>query len=696
MNILQLVPKLNVGGVEKGTVEVARFLTLKGHKAVVVSGGGELEKNLAAIGARHYCLPVGRKNPFVMLYCYFRLKQIIKKENIDIVHARSRIPALSGYFAAHSTQRVFITTAHGQYKKHLISHVMGWGKIVIVANETMARYMNENFGVNLQKMVIIPRGVDLEKFSFIPPSAKKGKTFRVGMIARYSPIKGHLDFLKAISYVSRKIHNLEVVIMGDKRSAKEEYLKKLELTARRLMVDKIVKFNDSDRDVADVLANLEVLVSANTEQEAFGRTVIEAQARGVPVVATRIGGVVENIADGVTGLLCEPMDPRDIAEKIMSYASSYDLMKNVARQARGQVENKYALQKMMEMELAAYSDVLVRKNILVLKISSLGDIILSVPSLRAIRKRFQNASIKVLVDVRFRDVLDGCPYIDEIITCDLNGRDKGGEFWRFARKLRAEGFDISIDLQNNRKSHLVSFLAAIPERYGYNNGKWSFLINRKTGLPGKPVPPVEHQACVLALAGITRVDPYLELWAKPESVEWAENFLRDSWLKKDQKLVAVSLSASKRWRTKNWGVSQMAELTDMLAKEKGIRVVALGVEDDSSEGEDFFKKTSAKPINAIGKTDTSRLISLIKRCDALVTGDSAPMHIASATGTPFVAMFGPTDPERHAPVSGKKKVIKKNMRCSPCYKTSCIKGVKCMTSIKVREVFDALVEVMEK
>ena len=138
MNILQLVPKLNIGGVEKGTVEVARYLTLNGHKAVVVSGGGSLEKNLAAIGARHYTLPVGHKNPLVMIYCYFALKNIIKKENIDFVHGRSRIPALIGYFASRSTHRTFITTAHGQYRKHLISRVMGWGKIVITANETMA------------------------------------------------------------------------------------------------------------------------------------------------------------------------------------------------------------------------------------------------------------------------------------------------------------------------------------------------------------------------------------------------------------------------------------------------------------------------------------------------------------------------------------------------------------------------------
>lgn len=134
----------------------------------------------------------------------------------------------------------------------------------------------------------------------------------------------------------------------------------------------------------------------------------------------------------------------------------------------------------------------------------------------------------------------------------------------------------------------------------------------------------------------------------------------------------------------------------MLASRKGIRVVALGVEEDRSDGDIFLQKTSAKPIDAIGKTDTSRLISLIKRCDALVTGDSAPMHIAAAAGTPFVALFGPTDPLRHAPGAEKGKVIKRKMRCSPCYKTSCVKGIKCMTSIKTAEVYEALIKIMEK
>ncbi len=695
MNILQLVPKLDLGGVEKGTVEVARYLTLRGHKAVVVSGGGKLEKALDAMGARHYILPVGRKNPFVMVYCYHKLKHIIKKENIDIVHARSRVPALTAYFAARATHRHFITTAHGQYKKHLMSRVMGWGKMVIVANEMMARYMRDNFGVPLTRMMIVPRGVDLKKFGYIPPEERKGNKFRIGMISRFTPLKGHLDFLKAASYVYRRMPNLEIMLMGEKSSAKEEYIKRIELSIRHLMLGKIVEFVDSDKDVADVLKELDVLVSANREQEAFGRAIIEAQARGVPVVATRVGGVVENVEDGVTGLLCEPSDPSDMAEKIMRYAKEPALVKNITQKARENVDKKYSLDEVMKHTLDTYSQVLEKKNILIFKMSSLGDIILSVPSLRAMRKRHPNAAIKVLVDVRFREVLDKCPYIDEVITYDPHNRDKGIGFLKLAGRLRAEHFDISVDLQNNRSSHLLAFLSMIPERYGYHNKKLSFLLNRKIGLPEGSINPVKHQSRVLGLMGITRLDEHLELWPEKENDIWAENFLKENWLKQDQKLVALSLSASKKWKTKNWSIQSMAELSEIMAKEKSIRVVLIGLENEAEEAKEFIRRTTAKPINAIGKTSVSKLISLIKRCDALVSGDSSPMHIASAVGTPFVALFGPTDPGRHAPPAENSRVIFRKISCSPCYKASCFKKRKCMNLITPREVFDAVIEVMK-
>ena len=694
MNILQLVPKLNVGGVERSTVEAARYLTLNGHKSVVVSGGGKLERDLAAIGARQFILPVGRKNPFTMICCYYKLRQIIKRENIDIVHARSRIPALTGYFAARSTRRTFITTAHGHYRKHLISRVMGWGKMVIVASEMMARHMKESFGVPLERITIIPRGVDPKKFSFTPPAERKSKTFRIGMIARFTPLKGHLDFLKAASRVAREKHNLEIVLMGDRASASGEYVKKIDFAISRLMLQKNVKFVDSTEDVAEVLNGLDVLVSANREQEAFGRSIIEAQARGVPVVATRIGGVTENIEDGVTGLLCDPEDTAGMVDRIMRYAENPELMEKIAANARKRVEENYTLDKAMKLTVEAYKRVLESKKILIFKISSLGDVILSVPSIRAVRERFSNAVIKVLVDVRFREVLDRCPYLDEVITCNFKGRDRGLGFFSLARRLCSEDFDVSIDFQNSRKSHFLSFLSFAPERYGYNNRKWSFFLNRKIDLPTKSVDPIKHQARVLGLMGIMGLDPHLEMWTEPGCESWANDFLDNNWLKKDQKLVAVSLSASKRWRTKNWELEKMVELSESLAEKHGVRVVLLGTKDDERKANEFVKKATVKPVNAVGKTDIARLVALVKRCDAIVTGDSSPMHVAAATGTPFVAIFGPTDPERHVPPAKDYKVIYNKLKCAPCYKPVCRKGKVCISSIEPQEVLDAVMEVM--
>jgi ADP-heptose:LPS heptosyltransferase len=120
----------------------------------------------------------------------------------------------------------------------------------------------------------------------------------------------------------------------------------------------------------------------------------------------------------------------------------------------------------------------------------------------------------------------------------------------------------------------------------------------------------------------------------------------------------------------------------------------LGTKDDERKAQEFVKKTAAKPINAVGKTNISRLISLVKRCDALVTGDSSPMHVAVATGTPFVAIFGPTDPNKHLSPARDYKVIYKKLECSPCYKPVCAKDGKCIGSINTHEVFDAVMEVI--
>jgi len=696
MNILQLVPKLEVGGVETGTVDLARYLTLNAHKAVVISGGGSLVKRLDEVGARHYTFPVGRKNPFTIFVMIIKVCQIIKKENIDIVHARSRIPAIIGFFASRFTVRTFITTAHGQYKKHLTSYVMGWGKLVIVANAVMRRYMIDTFKVRPDKIRIVPRGVDVKRFAFHAPDEKKQKYFTIGMISRITPLKGHLDFIRAVSKVSRVANNLKVYIVGNRKSAKEAYLKEIELLIKRHSLRGVIEFLDDTANVPLILSKLDVLVSANSEQEAFGRIIIEAQSSGVPCVATNVGGIPEIIEDGKTGLLCERSNPADIAKKVLTFYRDMSLRNKFAENARKSVEEKYTLNEMMDGTLKVYREALGFLRILIVKISALGDVILAIPSIRAIRKRYPNAVIKVLVGLKNRDVLKNLPFIDGIIVTDFKKRDKGlNGFLRIANIVRKEDFDIVFDFQNNKKSHMLSFLSFAPIRYGYDNGKFGFLLNRKIKDKGPAVDPVSHQKKVLKLAGIMDVDKKLIFIPNKSEEEWARNFIKINWLNSRAPIISINLESSLRWDTKRWPIKYFLQLSEKLAQKFFLRVIVTGQNPSDERNKQFLKSAKCKPVSAIGKTTLGQLGALIARSDLLITSDSAPMHIAAGVGTPFVALFGPTDPRRHVPHAEKYKIIKKDMKCRPCYKASCFRRNACMKAIKPDEVFDAVCEMLE-
>ncbi len=285
MNILQILPELNVGGVETGTLDLAKYLVRLGHKAVVVSAGGSLVKDLEAQGAIHYQLPVHKKSIFSVIKTIPRLVEIIKKEEIDIVHARSRVPAWAAYFAARSAKTVFITTCHGYYKKHPFSYVMGWAKLVIVLSNCIARHMIEDFGVPHERIRLIPRSVDLEKFKYLSPDKKRGKEFNIGIIGRITPLKGHLYFIKAMAKVARVVPQIKIWIVGEAPSSRQAYKEQIQVLVRRLGLAHCTEFLGTQRNIPEILSNLDLVVLATTTHEAFGRVIIEAQAAG----ATKAG-----------------------------------------------------------------------------------------------------------------------------------------------------------------------------------------------------------------------------------------------------------------------------------------------------------------------------------------------------------------------------------------------------------------------
>jgi lipopolysaccharide heptosyltransferase II len=696
MNILQILPELNVGGVETGTLDLAKYLVRLGHKAVVISNGGRLLKELESVGAIHYQLPVHRKSIFMLIRMIPRIAEIIKKEKIDIVHARSRVPAWSAYFASRRTRTTFITTCHGYYKKHPFSQVMGWGKRVIVLSNIIARHMLDDFGVPHERIRLVPRSVDLEKFKFISPDKKRKEEFNVGIIGRITPLKGHLHFIKAMVRVTRVFARVKIWIIGDAPVCRQAYKDQLEFLVKRLGLWHCTEFLGTQRDIPETLSHLDLLVLATTTHEAFGRVIIEAQAAGVPVVATEVGGVVDIIENGKTGLLVPPADPDSMAEAIIRIIKDSELAVNLAENAYKRVKEKYNVELMVKNTLSVYQDALTNFKILIIKFSSLGDIILSTASLRAIREKFQdNYKISFLVGEESKDVLLRCPYIDELLVADLKNKDGGLRgLIKLTYILRKKNFDIIIDLQNNRKSHILAYLSASLNRYGYDNKKFGFLLNRRIRDERPAIEPVTHQFRILRMLGIELKDPHLELWPSQEDRHYIDNLLNAQWLSAQQRIIGINISVSFRWTTKNWPLSHMAKLCEELGQ-RDFRVVITGTERDIKKASTLIDMVkNAKIINACAKTTVNQLACLIKRCAVFIASDSAPLHIAAAVSTPFVALFGPTDPRRHLPLTKDCVLIKKDLSCSPCYKSKC-KTKKCMELITPEDVLEAIEKLLE-
>ncbi len=698
MNILQILPELNVGGVETGTVDLAKYLVRLGHKAVVVSAGGALVKDLESCGALHYQLPVHKKNIINGIKMVFKLAEIIQKEQIDVVHARSRVPAWIAYFACRKTSRVLITTCHGYYSTGPFSAVMGWGRRVIVPSNAIALHMINDFGVPHERIRLVPRSVDLEKFEYAFPDRTGRKEFTVGIIGRMTMLKGHTYFIKAMAKASRVIPSLKVLIVGDAPASKGMYKEQLQIQVKRLGLWNNTEFLGSQKDIPGIMKHLDVLVLATTTHEAFGRVIIEAQAAGVPVVATSVGGVVDIIEDNKTGLLVPPADSAAISEAVIRIYKDEQLARALSGHAYAKIKEKYTLERMVRSTLAVYKDALMNAKILVIKLSSLGDVILSTPAIKAIRERFgenggpdpRQYKISFLVGKESKDVLLACPYIDELLVYDYKNRHKGlSGFLNIVGHLRKRNFDMVIDLQNNRRSHILSLLTRAPERYGYNNRKFSFLLNRTVEDNGGSLDPVTHQFRILKLLGIELRDPYPEVWITGNDEKYVENLLRQEWLSPSRKIVGVNMSASARWQSKVWPLENLIALCGELAR-RDMRIVITGTASDIPGVQTLLQRLqNVKVINACGKTSVNQLACLIKKCGVYISGDSAPLHVAAGAKVPFVALFGPTDPRRHLPPAEKFVLLKKEVSCGPCYKSTC-GDMKCMKQITPAEVLEAI------
>jgi glycosyltransferase involved in cell wall biosynthesis len=334
-----VLPALVTGGVERGAVDMAIAQVAAGWRALVASSGGGMARELMRAGAEHITLPLDTKNPVSIRRNIGVLAELIRNERVDLVHARSRAPGWSAYGAAEATGVPFITTFHGIYSlgafglKKRYNAVMTKGARVIAISEYVRTHIMEEYGVPAERIRVIHRGVDLTTLdpNRISPKRLIQLTSRwrlpddgrvIMLPGRITSWKGHTLLIDALAELKRRNSNLKIrCLMIGQDQGRSAYRASVLAHAAARGVDGCVQIIDDCNDLPAAYMATDVVVSASTRPEAFGRVVAEAQAMGRPVVAPAHGAAPEIIEDGVTGWLFTPGDANALADALTTALS---------------------------------------------------------------------------------------------------------------------------------------------------------------------------------------------------------------------------------------------------------------------------------------------------------------------------------------------------------------------------------------
>jgi glycosyltransferase involved in cell wall biosynthesis len=370
--VLQVLPALGGGGVERGTVEITSIIARLGGLPLVASAGGRLAPAVERAGGRNLILGLDSKNPWRIWRNAAALERLIRAHQVDIVHARSRAPAWSALLAARRTGAHFVTTYHGSYNENLpgkrrYNAVMAMGERVIAVSQFIAGLIAERHGTDPARIRVIHRGVDPAVFdpARVGPDrqvrllrawrVQDGQTTLVlpGRLTRW---KGQAVLIEALA---RMRHQGAVAVLVGADQGRARYAAELAALAERLGVGDRLRIVGDCEDMPAALSLSDVVVNASTDPEAFGRVVIEAQAMARPVVATDHGGAVETVAHGETGWRVPPGDADALAAALdHALGLSQEERAALGARARASVLASYTVEAMQMKTIEVYREVL--------------------------------------------------------------------------------------------------------------------------------------------------------------------------------------------------------------------------------------------------------------------------------------------------------------------------------------------------
>lgn len=381
--VLQVIPALDAGGAERTTVEIARAIVDAGGRALVATSGGRLSADIVAAGGQVFLMPVDAKNPLTLIANRFRLASLIRREEVDIIHARSRAPAWSALMAARATGIASAATYHGAYRdgsplKRFYNSGIARADLVIANSAFTAAAVSAAFAVG-DRLRLIPRGADLDQFNpeGISPERLAALRARWGLVenaenlvfllpGRLTDWKGHQIAIEAAARLkdarcTGAPRNFQLIFAGGEQG-RGDYAASLARWVDELGLQHVIRMVGHCEDMPAAYALSDVVLAPSTRPEAFGRVAVEAGAMGRAVIAADHGGARETIVDGETGFLVEPGSVDALAAMMVRTADlGVDGRRALGARARARIAAQYSTRAMTDATLDAYRELLSRK-----------------------------------------------------------------------------------------------------------------------------------------------------------------------------------------------------------------------------------------------------------------------------------------------------------------------------------------------
>jgi len=383
IKVLQVIPKLGYGGAETGCYDLAHYLAEKDCKSYIITSGGALLKFIRRDKVKVFRLPVHSKNPILMILNAVIIAFLIVILNIDIIHARSRAPAWSCWFANLFTRRKFVTTFHGTYNfkskiKKFYNSIMLRSDLTIAGSNFIFDHIHLNYSHLLsskKKLLVIFRGINTEYYSNSNISGEKLEkinsalklettTFKILLPGRLTKWKGQEMFIESLSLLKTRYNktNFKAIVLGSHQGRKVYYKKLISMVEKLKLKDNVV-FLSFYEEMPVAYYVSDVVVSSSIEPEAFGRVAVEAQAMEKPILASDLGGSKETIINGKSGFLFKNKNPNSLAEHLNYIIEmDKDKLQSIGNEGRKNILIKFDVEKMCQSTFTEYQKLVKQKK----------------------------------------------------------------------------------------------------------------------------------------------------------------------------------------------------------------------------------------------------------------------------------------------------------------------------------------------